>query len=276
MIRELTSSDAGDADLGRLGSRLRRRRLGVARRADGRDGDPDGYAAALHRGRAARRRAGRDGHRHRRPGSSRLGDPAPRLRERAAAPDGARAWAGGGGADGSERRLDDPQRLDPVGDARRQGPGRGRRRPRPPDREAGWDGLDRPAGLPDRPGGRGRQSQAPRRAPPGDRGTIVTTSNILRDVSVRVGGFIAAARNPVEAAWVKKHAAIGAITYALDLGAAMQAAAPRGAEAVIEAACAQTGGTILARGPARITTPRVTSGGSTTAPSRSRISSSAT
>src|SRR5207245_10390522 len=33
-------------------------------------------------------------------------------------------------------------------------------------------------------------------------GSIVTTSNILRDVSVRVGGFIAAARNPVEAAWV--------------------------------------------------------------------------
>jgi DUF917 family protein len=92
-------------------------------------------------------------------------------------------------------------------------------------------------------------------------GTIVTTSNILRDVSVRVGGFIAAARNPVEAAWVKKHAAIGAISYALDLGAAMQAAAPRGAEAVIEAACAQTGGTVLARGPAHITNPRVTSGG---------------
>src|ERR1700694_5159519 len=92
-------------------------------------------------------------------------------------------------------------------------------------------------------------------------GTIVTTSNVLRDVSVRAGGFIAAARNPVEAAWVKKHAAIGAITYAVDLGSAMQAAAARGALAVIDAACAQTGGTILARGPARITTPRVTSGG---------------
>src|SRR6202165_3567767 len=92
-------------------------------------------------------------------------------------------------------------------------------------------------------------------------GTIVTTSNILRDVSVRVGGFIAAARNPVEAAWVKKHAAIGAISYALDLGAAMQAAAPRGPQAGLGARRAQTGGTILAGGPARITTPRVTSGG---------------
>ena len=92
-------------------------------------------------------------------------------------------------------------------------------------------------------------------------GTIVTTSNVLRDVSVRVGGFIAAARNPVEAAWVKKHAAIGAITYALDLGKAMRAAEPAGAQAVIDATCRQTQGTILATGPVRITTPRRTEGG---------------
>ncbi|HEX9476710.1 MAG TPA: DUF917 family protein [Candidatus Dormibacteraeota bacterium] len=92
-------------------------------------------------------------------------------------------------------------------------------------------------------------------------GSIVTTSNVLRDVSVRVGGFIAAARNPVEAAWVKKHAAIGAITYALDLGRAMQAAKASGPRAVIEAACKQTGGAILAEGPARITIPMRTEGG---------------
>lgn len=92
-------------------------------------------------------------------------------------------------------------------------------------------------------------------------GTIVTTSNILRDVSVRVGGFIAAARNPVEAAWVKQHAAIGAISYALALGKAMRAAESRGAVAVIDATCAQTRGTVLAMGPARITSPRRTEGG---------------
>ena len=92
-------------------------------------------------------------------------------------------------------------------------------------------------------------------------GSIVTTSNVLRDVSVRVGGFIAAARNPVEAAWVKKHAAIGAITYALDLGRAMRAAEASGPRAVIDAACATTGGTILAEGPARIATPMRTQGG---------------
>jgi DUF917 family protein len=92
-------------------------------------------------------------------------------------------------------------------------------------------------------------------------GTIVTTSNVLRDVSVRVGGFIAAARNPVEAAWVKKHAAIGAITYALDLGKAMRAAEASGPRAVIEAACAQTRGTLLAEGPVRIASPMRTEGG---------------
>src|ERR1700694_1211082 len=92
-------------------------------------------------------------------------------------------------------------------------------------------------------------------------GSIVTTSNVLRDVSVRVGGFIAAARNPVEAAWVKKHAAIGAITYALDLGRAMRRAEALGPRAVIDAACAQTRGTLLAEGPVGITSPMRTEGG---------------
>ena len=92
-------------------------------------------------------------------------------------------------------------------------------------------------------------------------GTIVTTSNVLRDVSVRVGGFIAAARNPVEAAWVKKHGAIGAISYALNLGRAMRAADGSGARAVIDAACNVTEGTIIAEGPARITRPMRTHGG---------------
>jgi DUF917 family protein len=92
-------------------------------------------------------------------------------------------------------------------------------------------------------------------------GTIVTTSNVLRDVSVRVGGFIAAARNPVEAAWVKKHAAIGAVTYALDLGRAMRKAEAAGPRAVIDAACAQTRGTLLAEGLVRITSPMRTEGG---------------
>src|SRR3982074_3246895 len=122
-------------------------------------------------------------------------------------------------------------------------------------------------GLTDRPGYRTVQGGAGgNRKLHGDtrlvtEGTIVTTSNILRDVSVRVGGFIAAARNPVEAAWVKKHAAIGAITYALDLGRAMRKAEASGPRAVIDAACTQTRGTLLAEGPVRLTSPMPPEGG---------------
>jgi uncharacterized protein len=92
-------------------------------------------------------------------------------------------------------------------------------------------------------------------------GSIVTTSNVLRDVSVRVGGFIAAARNPVEASWVKQHSAIGAITYALELGHAMRAAEAAGPRAVIDAACGQTNGTIIAEGPVQIPRAMRTQGG---------------
>lgn len=55
-------------------------------------------------------------------------------------------------------------------------------------------------------------------------GRVDTTDDVLRDVSVRSGGFIAAARNPVELSWVKEHAALGVISLALDLGKAMEGA----------------------------------------------------
>ncbi|MDO4253172.1 MAG: DUF917 family protein [Rothia sp. (in: high G+C Gram-positive bacteria)] len=55
-------------------------------------------------------------------------------------------------------------------------------------------------------------------------GRVDTTDDVLRDISVRAGGFIAAARNPVELDWVKNHAALGAISLALDLGQAMEEA----------------------------------------------------
>ncbi len=93
------------------------------------------------------------------------------------------------------------------------------------------------------------------------RGQVVTTSDVLRDICVRAGGFIAAARHPVEAAYVKKHAALGAVSYALALGSAMRRAAPGGGGAVIDAVIAATGGRIAARGPVRQVDPLRTSGG---------------
>ncbi len=92
------------------------------------------------------------------------------------------------------------------------------------------------------------------------RGKVIATSDVLRDVSVRAGGFIAAARHPIEASFVKEHAALGAVSYALSLGSAMRGAAPEG-EAVIEAAVAATGGRVLARGGVKFVEPLRTAGG---------------
>ena len=83
------------------------------------------------------------------------------------------------------------------------------------------------------------------------RGSVACADDILRAVSLQSGGFIAAARNPIPAAYVKEHAAIGAISYAMNLGQAMLAAQPQGAEAVIAAAVGLTKGRILGRGPVR-------------------------
>src|SRR5262249_26217486 len=83
------------------------------------------------------------------------------------------------------------------------------------------------------------------------RGTVRTTANVLRTAAAESGGFIAAARNPLPASFVAAHAAVGAISFALDLGEAILAAEPRGAEAVIDATASPLGGAGLARGAVR-------------------------
>jgi len=93
------------------------------------------------------------------------------------------------------------------------------------------------------------------------RGSSATADDVLRDVSVRAGGFIASARNPVELAWVREHAAIGAITVALDLGAAMAPAQEKGGHAVVDAVLETLQGRVLARGPLEHAVELVTRGG---------------
>jgi DUF917 family protein len=80
------------------------------------------------------------------------------------------------------------------------------------------------------------------------RGATAKISPILRKAADMSGGFIASCRNPVPAAYVKKHAALGGITIALDLGAAIIAAERKGGSAVIDAICRQTKGSIIGRG----------------------------
>lgn len=92
------------------------------------------------------------------------------------------------------------------------------------------------------------------------RGQVIATSDVLRDVCVRAGGFIAAARHPVEATYVRENAALGAISYALSLGSAMRHATAT-AEAVIAAVIAATNGRVVGRGRVRAVDPLRTSGG---------------
>jgi DUF917 family protein len=80
------------------------------------------------------------------------------------------------------------------------------------------------------------------------RGATAKVSPILRKAADMAGGFIASCRNPVRAAYVREHAALGGVSRALALGRAILAAENEGPEAVIAAICETTSGTILGTG----------------------------
>jgi DUF917 family protein len=80
------------------------------------------------------------------------------------------------------------------------------------------------------------------------RGATAKVSPVLRKAADMAGGFIASCRNPVRAAYVREHAALGGISMALDLGEAIRAAQGKGPKAVIAAICERTGGNIIASG----------------------------
>lgn len=90
------------------------------------------------------------------------------------------------------------------------------------------------------------------------RGATAKVSPILRKASDMSGGFIASCRNPLRAAYVKRHAALGGISMALSLGQAISAAEPKGAAAVIDAICCETQGSIIASGKVTANTLRYT------------------
>lgn len=83
------------------------------------------------------------------------------------------------------------------------------------------------------------------------RGSVRHTANVLRTASEQSGGFISAARNPLPASFVSRHAAIGAISFALALGEAILAAEPEGPARMIEATVSHLRGTLLTSGTVR-------------------------
>ncbi|MBY5739179.1 MULTISPECIES: DUF917 domain-containing protein [Rhizobium] len=80
------------------------------------------------------------------------------------------------------------------------------------------------------------------------KGATAKISPVLRAAADQSGGFIASCRNPLRAAYVRTHAALGGISMALALGEAIIAAEKRGGSAIIDAICKTTSGHILAEG----------------------------
>ena len=87
------------------------------------------------------------------------------------------------------------------------------------------------------------------------KGATAKVSPILRTAGDMSGGFIASCRNPVRAAYVRDNAALGGISLALRLGEAILAAEAKGPNAIIDAICKDTGGTIIGKG--KITAKKV-------------------
>jgi uncharacterized protein len=83
------------------------------------------------------------------------------------------------------------------------------------------------------------------------RGRVSRCADVLREAADQAGGFIAAARNPIAAEYVRDHAAVGAISFALEVGEEMLAAERLGGDGVIDAIVERLRGRVLARGPVR-------------------------
>lgn len=75
-------------------------------------------------------------------------------------------------------------------------------------------------------------------------GSLTVVSGIIRDMSVRAGGLVAVARNPVIVRYAREHCAVGGITQTIELGKRMARAQPSGGQAVIDAALTFLGGDV--------------------------------
>jgi uncharacterized protein len=83
------------------------------------------------------------------------------------------------------------------------------------------------------------------------RGTVRHTANVLRTAAAESGGFIAAARHPLPAAFVARHGAVGAISFALALGEAILAVQEAGPRRMIDVAAEHLDGRLIAEGRVR-------------------------
>lgn len=92
------------------------------------------------------------------------------------------------------------------------------------------------------------------------KGTVAKTANILRVASEQSGSFIACARNPLPAKFIRENAALGGISRAIELGNAMLDAEQFGPQAVIDSICKTAQAEVIGSGRV-VSNEYVTSGG---------------
>lgn len=80
------------------------------------------------------------------------------------------------------------------------------------------------------------------------RGTLQRTSNVARMIAQDTGSIVALTRDPVTVEYAVEHGAPGALTKAIDLGKAFNAAPPGDPDARVEAALAKMGGEVICKG----------------------------
>jgi DUF917 family protein len=78
--------------------------------------------------------------------------------------------------------------------------------------------------------------------------TVQLSAQIVRDTVARTGMPLAVVRNPVPVSYVRDHAAIGGLTYAMHLGRAFLQVLSQGLDAVTARIAHLMGGAVLARG----------------------------
>jgi DUF917 family protein len=79
------------------------------------------------------------------------------------------------------------------------------------------------------------------------RSNVATAARLVRQTAAR-SGALAVARNPLPADWVRRHAAVGGLARAAEVGRTLLQALPAGPAAVLDALTRRMGGRILTSG----------------------------
>jgi len=80
------------------------------------------------------------------------------------------------------------------------------------------------------------------------KGSFSRAAAMVRQASVEAGGIVAVARDPLPASYVRKNAAVGAISHAIEVGGIFLAGKKRGADYQVRAVAEYLGGELLGRG----------------------------